>query len=193
MLFCAVTCFCFSTCVQSTVYNCSDGQKHHNKGGFVLRPSLHVELDVSDTRSLNLSSAVSFCWLVCRGIARNPCLRGSKTYRAFFTTTHSHYHFMAVFPGPPSELVPEEIFFWTLWCKGRYQRQTQTNNPVGHHSIQTNQRPTSLISHFHVAAMCPHGRHVAVTFRITLNHPSTAAMRLMSNYFDHLSSLDMPT
>jgi len=37
------------------------------------------------------------------------------------------------------------------------------------------------------------GGHVAVTCRITLNHTSTAAMRLRSNYFDHLLSLDMPT
>ena len=29
--------------------------------------------------------------------------------------------------------------------------------------------------------------------RITLNHPSTAAMRLTANYFDHLLSLDTPT
>ena len=28
------------------------------------------------------------------------------------------------------------------------------------------------------------GRHVAATWRIRLNHPSAAAMRLMSNYFD---------
>jgi len=35
--------------------------------------------------------------------------------------------------------------------------------------------------------------HVAVTCRITLNHPSTAAMRLMANYSDHLLSLDTPT
>jgi len=28
--------------------------------------------------------------------------------------------------------------------------------------------------------------HVAVTCRITLNHPCTAAMRLMANYFGHL-------
>jgi len=33
----------------------------------------------------------------------------------------------------------------------------------------------------------------AVTCRIiTLNHPSTATMSLMANYFDHLLSLDMP-
>jgi len=37
------------------------------------------------------------------------------------------------------------------------------------------------------------GVHVAVTCRITLNHTSTMATRLMSNYFDHLSSLDTPT
>ena len=35
--------------------------------------------------------------------------------------------------------------------------------------------------------------HVAVTCRMTLNHRSTAAIRLMANYFDHLSSLDTPT
>jgi len=35
--------------------------------------------------------------------------------------------------------------------------------------------------------------HVAVTCRITLNHPCTSAMRLMANYFDHLLSLDTPT
>jgi len=32
--------------------------------------------------------------------------------------------------------------------------------------------------------------HIAVTCRITLNHSSTLAMRLMSNYFHHLLSLD---
>ena len=32
--------------------------------------------------------------------------------------------------------------------------------------------------------------HIAITCRITLNHLSTAAMRLMSNYFHHLLSLD---
>jgi len=35
--------------------------------------------------------------------------------------------------------------------------------------------------------------HVAVTCRITLNHPCTAAMRIMANYFDHLLFLDTPT
>jgi len=37
------------------------------------------------------------------------------------------------------------------------------------------------------------GGHVAVTCRIPLNYPSTAAMHRMSNYFHHLSSLVMPT
>ena len=31
---------------------------------------------------------------------------------------------------------------------------------------------------------------IVITCRITLNHLSTAAMRLMSNYFHHLLSLD---
>jgi len=40
--------------------------------------------------------------------------------------------------------VAEEGFFWTLWCKRRYQRQTHQQcdwAPL----IQTNQRPTSII------------------------------------------------
>jgi len=32
--------------------------------------------------------------------------------------------------------------------------------------------------------------HIAITCRIALNHLSTAAMRLMSNYFHHLLFLD---
>jgi len=44
-----------------------------------------------------------------------------------------------------------------------------------------------------VAPMFPRGRkHIAVTWRIRLNHPSMAAMCLMSNYFDHLLYLDTP-
>ena len=35
--------------------------------------------------------------------------------------------------------------------------------------------------------------HVAVTCRITLNHPCTAAIRHIANYFDHLLSLDTPS
>jgi len=35
--------------------------------------------------------------------------------------------------------------------------------------------------------------HVTVTCRITMNHASTATMRLMSYYFDHLLSLGTPT
>jgi len=34
-----------------------------------------------------------------------------------YTASH-HNHFTALFPGPPSEPVPEDNF-WTLWCKGR--------------------------------------------------------------------------
>jgi len=52
---------------------------------------------------------------------------------------------------------------------------------------------TSLIvvARWHQCALM--GGHGAVTCRITLNHPSTAAIRLMANYFDHLLSLDTPT
>jgi len=31
--------------------------------------------------------------------------------------------FYGPFPGLPGRPLPEEIFFWTLWCKGRRQRQ----------------------------------------------------------------------
>jgi len=41
--------------------------------------------------------------------------------------------------------------------------------------------------------MCPCGRTRCRHLSCTLNHPSTAAMRLMANYFDHLLSLDTPT
>jgi len=34
--------------------------------------------------------------------------------------------------------------------------------------------------------------HVALNCRITLNHPPTVAMRLMSNYIGHLLCLDTP-
>ena len=44
-----------------------------------------------------------------------------------------------------------------------------------------------------VAPMCPHGRMHCLRQGIRLNHPSAAAIRLMSNYFDHLLSLDTPT
>ena len=40
------------------------------------------------------------------------------------------------------------------------------------------------------AAGRPGKGHIAVTCRITLNRLSTAAMCLMSNYFEHLLSLD---
>jgi len=37
------------------------------------------------------------------------------------------------------------------------------------------------------------GGHIAATWRIRLNNPPAAAMRLLSNYFDHLLSLATPT
>jgi len=41
--------------------------------------------------------------------------------------------------------------------------------------------------------MCLMEGHIAITCRITLNHPSMAAMCLMANYFDHLLCLETPT
>ena len=38
-----------------------------------------------------------------------------------------------------------------------------------------------------------YGVHIGATWRIRLNCPCAAAMRLMSNYFDHLLSLTTPT
>jgi len=35
-----------------------------------------------------------------------------------YTHTHTHNRFTALFLGPPSELVPEEIFFWTFMVQG---------------------------------------------------------------------------
>jgi len=32
---------------------------------------------------------------------------------------HARKHFTALFRDYPGEPVPEEVFFWTLWCKGR--------------------------------------------------------------------------
>jgi len=50
------------------------------------------------------------------------------------------------------EPVSEEIFFWTLWCKGRYQRQT--HQQFGWAPLHpTSQWPTSLIPHFYTR--CP--------------------------------------
>jgi len=38
----------------------------------------------------------------------------------------------------------------------------------------------------------PSWGRLSATWRIRLNHPSAMAMRLMSNYFDHLLSLTTP-
>jgi len=48
------------------------------------------------------------------------------------THSHTHKYFMALFWDYPNEPVPEEIFFWTLWWKGRYQRQTHRQSGWTH-------------------------------------------------------------
>jgi len=69
-----------------------------------------------------------------------------------YSVTHSHTTVLwPFFWDYPGELVPEEILLWTLWCKGKQGRHT--DNPAGHqcatapghHSIWTNQQPTSII------------------------------------------------
>ena len=45
------------------------------------------------------------------------------------------------------EPVPEEIFFWTLWCK-EDNRGRHSDYRAGHHSIRTNRRPTNIIPPF---------------------------------------------
>jgi len=52
------------------------------------------------------------------------------------------------------EPVPEEIFFWTLWCK-EDNRGRHSDYPAGHHSIRTNRRPTPPPSFPHFYAGCP--------------------------------------
>ena len=52
----------------------------------------------------------------------------------------------------------KKIFFWTLWWKGRYHRQTHRQSGSAplhpdYYSILTSQQPTSLIPHFY--ARCP--------------------------------------
>jgi len=63
----------------------------------------------------------------------------------------NHHHTTTVlrpfFRDHLGETVPEENF-WTLWCKGRLQRQ------AGRHSICTNQCPPPPIPHF-LQAGCP--------------------------------------
>jgi len=44
-----------------------------------------------------------------------------------------------------------------------------------------------------VAPICPCGRTHCRHLSNNIEHPSTVAMRLMANYFDHLLSLDTPT
>ena len=62
-----------------------------------------------------------------------------------------HHHTTTVlrpfFLDHPGEPVPEENF-WTLWCKGRFNRGRRTDHPAGHHSIRTNQCPSPLSSMF---------------------------------------------
>jgi len=77
----------------------------------------------------------------------------TKVGQQFLTTTHTQpfYGHFWEYTGEP---VPEEIFFWTLWCKQKQgNRGRHTHNPDWHHSIWTNQRSTSIIPHIYTG--CP--------------------------------------
>ena len=54
-----------------------------------------------------------------------------------YTHTTISRPFFRDYPGEP---VPEEIFFWTLWCKGRYQKEADTS------TIRLGTTPSGLIS-----------------------------------------------
>jgi len=66
-------------------------------------------------------------------------------------STKAHYHNR----DHPGEPVPEENF-WTLWCKGKINRDRHTHHPPGRHSIRTNQYPYPPSPHFW-QAVCPSG------------------------------------
>jgi len=70
----------------------------------------------------------------------------AAVYFSSVLTCHTRNSFMALFQDYPCELLPEEIFSWTFWCKRRYQRQTVWlgTTPSG----PVTQRPTSLIPPF---------------------------------------------
>ena len=71
------------------------------------------------------------------------CLHMHSLLDCYITHHHHHNHFTALFRYHPGEPVPEENFFWTLWCKGRL---TEANTPT----IRLGATPSGLTSaHLH--------------------------------------------
>jgi len=74
------------------------------------------------------------------------------------THTHTHNYFTAIFPRIPGwASARRRNFFWTLWCKGKYQRQTHRQSgwappPSGLISNQPRSSP-------HFYAWCPFWRN----------------------------------
>ena len=64
-----------------------------------------------------------------------------------FTHTHTQ-PFYGPFSGTTRVSRRQKKSSGTLYCKGRYQKQT-SDHTAGHPSIWTNQRPTSIIPHFY--------------------------------------------
>jgi len=95
-------------------------------------------------------------YLACKNLCRlflwlSPGTRGGRKPRGLANTvspsnTHTH-----PFYGPFSGTIEvsrcqKKASSGLLWCKGRWQIR-HTNHLAGRHSIQTNQRPTSIIPH----------------------------------------------
>jgi len=57
---------CFS--FQSTVYNCTDRQRHHNRGGIVHRPSMKIAFDVKSLQLTSLNVQLSLCSFLVHGL-----------------------------------------------------------------------------------------------------------------------------
>ena len=97
------------------------------------------------------------------------------TYTSLPTLHHTYTHTLThttvlrpFFWDYPSEPVPEEIF-WTFMVQGKIT-EVDIDHPVGWHSIRTNQRPTSIITHFY--AGCPSCR----------NHPTLSWLGTGTKY-----------
>jgi len=84
------------------------------------------------------------------------------------------------------------LVYWQRYCTALQQPASPIDLPFGLWLEWAEGCANSIVfARWRQCALV--GGHVIVGCRIALNHPSTAAMRLMPNYFDHLLSLDTPT
>jgi len=71
--------------------------------------------------------------------------------------THMHNRFTALFPWLPGWAGARRNLLVDFMVQGKITWGRHTDNPDGRHSIQINQRPTSIIPHFY--AGCPSCRN----------------------------------